>query len=92
MAVTYKVSVAMGVEELRLARLAAEADGMSLSAFVTDAVRDRLAERRRLDAAREVLATFSPDELATPAEQRALLARWTRGAEPAAGPRRRRRG
>jgi hypothetical protein len=78
MSVTGKVSVAMGLEELRLAKTAAEEDGLSLSAFVTGAVRERLEERRRVEAAREVLAKFTSTELATPEEQRALLALWTR--------------
>jgi hypothetical protein len=76
MAVTQKISVAMGRDELRLAKTAAEQEGLSLSAYVTRAVRDRLEERRRLAAAREILATFSPEELASPEEQRKLLGLW----------------
>jgi hypothetical protein len=78
MAVTQKISVAMGRDELRLAKTAAEEDGVSLSAYVTRAVRERLEERERLEAAREVLATFGRDELATPAEQSEFLALWSR--------------
>ena len=48
MAVTEKVSVALGREELRLARRAAAKDGVSLSAFLTGAVRARLAEEEAL--------------------------------------------
>src|SRR5579883_1550818 len=40
-AATRKVSVAMGREELRLAKVAAREEGVSLSAFLTRAVRDR---------------------------------------------------
>jgi hypothetical protein len=76
MAVTQKISVAMGRSELRLAKTAAEEEGVSLSAYVTRAVRDRLEERQRLEAAREILATFDEGELATPTEQRELLALW----------------
>jgi predicted HicB family RNase H-like nuclease len=47
MAVTQKISVAMGVPELRLAKAAAEEEGVSLSAYVTQAVRKRLEERER---------------------------------------------
>ena len=78
MAATQKISVAMGRDELRLAKTAAEEEGVSLSAYVTRAVRERLEERQRLEAAREVLATFAPDELPTPEEQRRLLELWTR--------------
>jgi hypothetical protein len=76
MAITEKISVALGRDELRLARTAAEQDGVSLSAFVTGAVRARIEERRRLDAARQVIATFEPEDLPTAEEQRELLALW----------------
>ncbi|TMQ03979.1 MAG: hypothetical protein E6J90_52530 [Deltaproteobacteria bacterium] len=76
MAVTEKISVALGRDELRLARTAAEQDGVSLSAFVTGAVRARIEERRRLEAARQVLATFEPEDFPTAEEQRDLLALW----------------
>jgi hypothetical protein len=78
MATTQKISVAMGRDELRLAKSAADAEGVSLSAYITRAVRQRLEERQRLEAAREVLATFAPAEFATPEEQRELLALWSR--------------
>jgi hypothetical protein len=78
MAATQKISVAMGQDELRLARTAAEEEGLSLSAYVTRAVRERLEERQRLEAAREFLATFAPDELPTPEEERQLLELWMR--------------
>lgn len=77
-ATTQKISVAMGRNELRLAKTAADEEGLSLSAFVTRAVRERLEERRRMEAAREVLATFSPEDLPTPEEQRDLVELWTR--------------
>jgi hypothetical protein len=82
MATTQKISVAMGRDELRLAKVAAGEEGLSLSAFVTRAVRERLAERRRIEAAHEVLATFAREEFPTPDEQRELVALWTR-ARPA---------
>jgi hypothetical protein len=78
MAVTQKISVAMGRDELRLAKTAADEEGVSLSAFVTRAVRERLEERRRLEAARELLASFTPDELPSLEEEQQLLAVWTR--------------
>lgn len=81
MAATEKVSVAMGGDELRLAKTAAKQEGISLSAFVTKAVRDRLEEKRRMEAAREVLATFGADDLPTPEEERELMALWSRPRE-----------
>jgi hypothetical protein len=85
-ATTQKISVAMGRSELRLAKTAADEEGLSLSAFVTRAVRERLEERRRMEAAREVLATFSPEDLPTPEEQRDLVELWTRERPIAARP------
>ena len=82
MAVTQKISVAMGLPELRLAKTAAEEEGLSLSAYVTQAVRRQLEERARREAARAILGTFSPDELATPEEQQKLLALWNRTPTP----------
>lgn len=78
MAVTQKISVAMGRDELRLAKTAAEEEGVSLSAYVTRAVRDRLVERRRLEAARELLASFTADELPSLDEEQQLLELWSR--------------
>jgi hypothetical protein len=77
MAATEKISVAMGREELRLARTAAREAGVSLSAFVTEAVRDRLTEKRRREAALDVLATFDREDFPTAARERELLALWS---------------
>jgi len=90
MAVTEKVSVALGRDELQLARTAAEQDGVSLSAFVTGAVRARLEERRRKAAARQLLAMFAPEDVPTAEEQRELLALWA-PSRAASGPTRARR-
>ena len=77
MPATERISVAMGKVELRLAKAAAAEEGSSFSAFVTGAVRDRLAEKRRRQAAAEVVATFAASELPTTEEQSALLALWS---------------
>jgi len=78
MPLTQKISVAIGRDELRLAKTAAHEEGLSLSAFVTRAVRERLEERRRLEAARAVLATFTPEDFPTDQERRELIELWTR--------------
>jgi hypothetical protein len=89
MAATQKISVAMGRTELRLAKTAAEDEGISLSAYVTRAVRDRLEERERQEARREILATFLPHEIPTADEQRALVAFWNgEGSAPSLSQRR----
>jgi len=89
MALTQKISVAMGRSELRLAKAAANEEGISLSAYVTRAVRDRLEERRRFEAAKQLLGTFDLAELPSLEEQRALIAVWTRQREPATPAKRR---
>jgi uncharacterized protein (DUF1778 family) len=93
MATTEKISVALGRDELRLAKTAAEQDGVSLSAFVTGAVRARIEERRRMEAARQVLKMFEPEDFPTAEEQRELLTLWTspRMASTQRRPRHRRR-
>ena len=74
---TEKISVAMGREELRLAKTAAREAGVSLSAFVTEAVRDRLTEKRRREAALEVLAMFDRADLPSAERERELLELWS---------------
>ena len=91
MAVTEKISVAMGREELRLAKAAAREAGVSLSAFVTAAVRDRLTEKRRAEAAREVLAMFDREDFPTPDRERELLELWSSPSVPSVSARARRK-
>ena len=76
MASTDKISVSIGRDELRQAKRLASRLGLSLSTFITDAVRQRIVEQERREAAQAVLATFSPDERASRDEMRELLARW----------------
>ena len=76
MGTTEKISITIGHAELRSARTQASRLGLSLSVFINGAVRERLAEETRRDAARELLASFAPDERASPEEQTILLASW----------------
>lgn len=82
MTATEKISVTIGRDELAHAKRLASHLGLSLSGFITDAVRERIREQARREAAEEVLATFAPEDRATPAEARALLQLW--GPVPAA--------
>jgi hypothetical protein len=84
MAATDKISISIGRSELRDAKRVASRLGLSLSTFITDAVRDRLAEQARREAAAAVLAGFPPEDRATPNEMAELLQRW---AAPTAAPR-----
>jgi hypothetical protein len=81
MTATEKISVTIGRAELSHAKRLARDLGLSLSGFITDALRERIEEQARRDAALEVLATFAPEDRASPAEARALLERWS--AKPA---------
>lgn len=47
-----------------------------MSTFVTGAVRARFEACRRRAAARQVLATFDPEDIPTADEKRALLMLW----------------
>lgn len=76
MAATEKISITLGREELRGAKRLASQLGLSLSTFVNDAVKHRLAARARQQAGFEVLATFAPEERATPNEMETLLTLW----------------
>ena len=92
MSATEKVSVTIGRQELGHAKRLASKLGVSLSGFITDAVRERVREQERLEAALEVLDGFSPQDLASPAETRELLERWApAGPSHAAGPKARRK-
>jgi hypothetical protein len=89
--VTAKISVSMGQQELRHARRLASRLGLSLSTFITDAVRERIAEQERREAAEAVLASFPPEDRATPEEMADLLDRWRQPAPlPTPAARRRR--
>jgi len=77
MPVTEKISVTIDRVELAHAKRLASHLGLSLSGFITDAVRERIRAQARRDAAREVVATFSAEDRASPEEARALLELWS---------------
>jgi hypothetical protein len=76
MSVTEKISVTIDRVELAHAKRLASHLGLSLSGFITDAVRERIRAQARREAAREVIATFSAEDRASPEEARALLESW----------------
>ena len=89
MSVTEKISVTIARGDLRHARRLAARLGLSLSSFISDAVRERVLEQERREAAQAVLASFPADDRATAAEMAALLERWgapARVTVPAAPP------
>ena len=87
MSATEKISVTIGRAELGQAKRLASRLGVSLSGFITDAVRERVRDQARREAALEVLAGFAPHDRATPAETRALLEQWAAPTAPARKPR-----
>jgi hypothetical protein len=91
MAATEKISVTIGRAELGQAKRLADHLGLSLSSFITDAVRERIQEQARRDAALEVLATFAAEDRASPAEVRALLERWASVDAKRSAPKRKRK-
>jgi hypothetical protein len=76
MSVTEKISVTIDRVELAHAKRLAAHLGLSLSGFITDAVRERIRAQARREAAREVVAAFSAEDRASPEEARALLELW----------------
>ncbi|HKY40332.1 MAG TPA: hypothetical protein VJN18_30570 [Polyangiaceae bacterium] len=82
MSITEKISVTIGKAELVHAKRLASRLGVSLSGFITSAVREGIREQARREAALEVLGTFAPQDRASPAEARALLELWAGRVSP----------
>ena len=84
MSATEKVSVTLERRDIDSAKQIASHLGLSLSTFIADAVRDRIAEQQRREAAKAVLGTFPPEDRATAEEMIELLQRWGEAARPGA--------
>jgi hypothetical protein len=78
-ATTDKISVSIGRTELRQAKRLASRLGVSMSMFVTEALRQRILEQQRREAAQAVLGSFDPEDRASPQEMADLVARWGTG-------------
>lgn len=76
MAATEKISVTLGREELKHAKVLATRTGVSLSSFISEAVRARIEAQARKEAALALVRSFAPEDLPTEGEAKALLARW----------------
>jgi hypothetical protein len=68
-----KLSVTLGVEEAAWARLQAKASGLSVSAFLTEAVRSQ----RKLEAMDRLLVELGTDDI-TEEDLAAVRAEWHR--------------
>ena len=75
---TTKISIAIDRDQLRLSRLAAESEGVSLSAYIGRALGHQLEEQERVDAARKLHATWSAESMPTAKDREAFLARMAR--------------
>lgn len=73
-----KISIAIDEQQLRAARSAARADGVSLSAYITRALGTQLEDRRRIEAARALHESWGADSLPTAADREAFLASMSR--------------
>ncbi len=74
---TEKISISIGRDELRGAKVLASRLRVSLSTVITDAVRLRIEEQERREAAVAVLASFPAADRASRDEQDALVKRWS---------------
>jgi hypothetical protein len=77
MSATEKISVTIGKSELSQAKRLADRLGLSLSGFLTDALKERIREQARREAAQEVLRTFEAEDRASPEEASRLLKQWS---------------
>ena len=75
---TTKISIAIDKDQLRLARAAAEAEGVSLSGYIARALGIQLQEQERIDAARALHTRWGRESVPTAAERDAFLARMSR--------------
>lgn len=73
-----KISVSLDRDQLKKARGAAKAEGLSLSAYLAAALASRLEEQERLDAARELFASWGPESAPTAEERRRFLEQMAR--------------
>jgi hypothetical protein len=75
---TTKISIAIDQQQLGLARAAAKTEGLSLSAYIARALGKQLEDQRRIDAARELHASWGAGTIPTAADRDAFLARMSR--------------
>ncbi len=75
---TTKISIAVDKEQLRLARKAAKAEGLSLSAYIAQALGSRLEDQERLDAARALHRSWGTASAPTDKDRAEFLAQMSR--------------
>jgi hypothetical protein len=71
-----KISVSVGADALKRAKLLASRNGVSLSRLVTEAIEMLAEEEERRAVARELAASFPSEARATKTEKEALRKQW----------------
>jgi hypothetical protein len=72
---TTKISIAIDKEQLRRARAAAQAEGVSLSAYLGRALGNLLDEQLRIEAARELHSSWDARSVPTQRDRDEFLAK-----------------
>lgn len=75
---TTTIRIAIDQQQLKRARSAAKAEGLSLSAYITRALGKQLEDQRRIDAARALHARWGDSGIPTAADREAFLAQMAR--------------
>jgi hypothetical protein len=84
-----KTSIALAREELAMAKKAAAAQGLSLSAFLSHLIRAHVAQEARFDAMGQYLSRYSAGFRLTPKARAAVEAEWSAPLKPVRAKRRR---
>lgn len=75
---TTTVRIAIDPQQLKHARSAAKAEGVSLSAYIARALGNQLEDQQRIDAARALHVSWGNSAIPTAADREAFLARMAR--------------
>lgn len=86
---TQKTRIALAKEELAVAKKAAAAEGLSLSAFLSKLVRAHVAQQGKFDAMDRFVKKYAPGHRLTPDARAAIEAEWNAPLQPVRTRRRR---
>lgn len=78
-----KISISLGAEVLRRAKVLAKHNGVTLSRVFSDALALLVAEEERRAAARELIDSYPPGARVSAARREALRKQWATPHEPA---------
>lgn len=89
---TQKTSVSLDVGAIAAAKRAAEAEGVSLSAFLSQLIRERVKQDERFEAMARFLHEHAPTHKLSERSRRAIEAEWSAPLQPVRARGRRKRG